>query len=237
MIGVIGGMGPLATVDFMQKVIEACGAADDADQVPMIVSCDPRIAGRPAAILHGGVSPLPALRAIRDRLVDAGATALVMPCNTAHHWHAELAADCALPFPSIVEAGCDATAAGAAPGTRIGVLATRATLQARLYDAGLAARGLVGVAPNDDELERWLVPCIAHVKAGRIAPAAALLAQVLRALAQRGAERMLLACTELPIALAASGPPPGLICIDTNLALARVTVALWQRQAGDRATG
>jgi aspartate racemase len=69
------------------------------------ISCDPRIPKRPAAILDGGESPLPRLREIRDRLLAAGATALVMPCNTAHHWYDELAADCPVPFLSIVEAG------------------------------------------------------------------------------------------------------------------------------------
>ena len=105
MIGVIGGMGPLATLDFMHKVIEESGAADDADHVPMLVSCDPRIPPRPAAILAGGTSPLPALLQVRDRLLAGGATVLVMPCVTAHHWYEALAGGCAVPFPSLVENG------------------------------------------------------------------------------------------------------------------------------------
>jgi aspartate racemase len=83
MIGVIGGMGPLATVDFMHKVILATPAEVDEQHVPLLVSNDPRIPRRPAAILGDSESPFPRLLEIRDRLLRAGATALVMPCNTA----------------------------------------------------------------------------------------------------------------------------------------------------------
>lgn len=235
MIGVIGGMGPLATVDFMAKVIEVCGAADDADHVPMLVSCDPRVPGRPAAMLRGGPSPLPALRAIRDRLVAAGATALVMPCNTAHHWFDGLVDGCPVPFLSIVDAGCDEAAKASPAGARIAVLATPATLAARLFDAGLEGRGLVPVVPAPAELERWLSPSIAAVKAGRLQDASALLRGAMQAMADRGVDRFLLACTELPLALAAGTAPVPWACVDTNLALARVTVAHWQRSLQARA--
>ena len=231
MIGVIGGMGPLATADFLTKVIEETGAEDDVDHVPMLISCDPRIPKRPAAILEGGQSPLPVLREIRDRLLAGGATALVMPCNTAHYWYEELAADSPVPFLSIVEAGCDEAARVTPPAGAIAIAATRATFAARVFDAPLIRRGLVPMVPTDAELDQWLLPAIAAVKAGRIARAGELTDKALDAFARRGAMHVLLACTELPIALAESKSAKRRLCIDPSRALARVTVDYWRRTA------
>ena len=103
MIGILGGMGPLATLDFFNKVLAATPAQGDADHVPLLIQSDPRIPSRPSAILGDGPSPLPALMAGRDRLVAAGATALAMPCNTAHFWFSDLSAGCPVPFIGIVD--------------------------------------------------------------------------------------------------------------------------------------
>jgi len=228
MIGVIGGMGPLATADFLNKVIGSTSAEDDAEHVPMLISCDPRIPPRPAAILHGSESPLPRLREIRDRLIAGGATTLVMPCNTAHYWYDELVADCPVPFLSIVEAGCDAAARIARPGSAVVVAATRATLRSQLYEAALAQRGLSALLPTDAELDELLLPAIAHVKAGRVASSGPLALRALDSFARRGATCALLACTELPVALGAANEHPRIECIDATLELARQTVRHWQ---------
>ena len=166
MIGVIGGMGPLATTDFLNKVIEEAHAAVDEDHVPLLISCDPRIPPRPAAILAGGESPLPRLLEIRNWLLNAGATALVMPSNTAHYWYDELTADCPVPFLSIVESGCLEALRLAGAGASVGVVGTRATLATGLFDRELERHGLVASTPTEAELQRSLLPAIAAVKAG-----------------------------------------------------------------------
>lgn len=228
MIGVIGGMGPLATLDFMHKVLRATPAVDDPDHVPLLVQSDPRIPSRPAAILAGGASPLPALQAARDRLIAAGATALVMPCNTAHRWYPALQAGCPVPFPSIIEVTCDAIATAVPPGSRIAVVATRATLACGLFDAALAARGLQAVHPGDALLDASILPAIADVKAGRLAQAGIRMEAAVRSLLA-DASRVVLACTEAPVALAAAPDAPLDRCIDSTEALAVATVALWRR--------
>lgn len=81
MIGVLGGMGPLATVDFFSKVLVATPAGGDADHVPLLIQSDLRIPSRPAAILGDGCSPLPELMAGSDRLVADCASALAMPAT------------------------------------------------------------------------------------------------------------------------------------------------------------
>lgn len=230
LVGVIGGMGPLATADFFRKVIECTSAEDDAGHVPLVLASDPRIPPRPPALLAGGASPLPALLSLRDRLVAFGARLLVMPCNTAHHWHAELRRDCALPFPSIIDVSCDEAACGLRPGARIGVIATRATLAARLFEPALEQRGLMAVLPDDALLDGLILPSIADVKAGRLDAARAPMQRAVQALLDQGAERVLLACTEAPIAMA--GAPFETPCtIDTTLALARATVREWHALA------
>lgn len=235
-VGVIGGMGPLATADFFHKVIACTDAADDAGHVPLVIASDPRIPPRPAALLSNDASPLPALRSIRDRLVAFGARMLVMPCNTAHHWHAELTRDCVLPFPSIIEVSCDEAARGLAAGGRVGIVATRATLAARLFEPALEQRGLAAVLPDDTLLDGFILPSIAAVKAGHLDAARAPMHHAVQVLLDQGAERVLLACTEAPIAM--GGPSAyDRLSIDTTLALARATVRGWQAmQQGSAST-
>ncbi|MBK7331445.1 MAG: aspartate/glutamate racemase family protein [Betaproteobacteria bacterium] len=103
----LGGMGPLATVDFLAKLIAATPAAGDVDHVPLVASSIPQIPSRVAAILAGGASPIPALLDARDRLLAAGATLLAMPCNTAHRWYDDLARGIDVPFLHIADAATD----------------------------------------------------------------------------------------------------------------------------------
>jgi len=227
MLGIIGGMGPAATADFFAKLIEETPAVRDEDHIPTLVVSDPRVPGRPAAILDGGPSPLPALLAIRDKLLAAGATLLAMPCNTAHAWHDELVRDCPVPFVSIVEASCDLLTGIAAPGSRIGLVATRATLAARIFDTALEARGHAVLLPSEQELVEAILPSIRQVKEGRSARAGALLAPAVQALLDRGAAAVILACTETPMALDAVASPLRSRCVDSNRALARACAARW----------
>ena len=229
MIGVLGGMGPLATVDFFAKVVAATPAQDDAGHVPLLIHSDPRIPGRPAALLHGGPSPLPALMAARDRLIAAGAQGLVMACNTAHYWHATLREGCALPFPSIVDVACDAALLRFGAGARIGLVATRATLATGLFNSALQSRGLSWVATRQSALDDWVLPAIALVKAGKTAQAGPMLAQAIAQRQTEGASGIILACTEAPMALGHASPAVQALCLDSTQALAQATVAMWQQ--------
>ena len=228
MIGVLGGMGPLATVDFFNKVLLATPAKGDADHVPLLIQSDPRISPRPAAILNSGRSPLPELLAGRDRLIAAGATALTMPCNTAHFWYADLVRGCRVPFISIVNASIAELGKLATPGARIGIIATRATLKAKIFDAPLQLAGYTTVLPGDDMLDTLVLPGIERVKAGQAVQGGQLIEQAVQALMSHGASAVLLACTETPLALDAIHSPERARCVDTTAALARACVAWWQ---------
>ena len=227
MLGVIGGMGPAATADFFAKLIAETPAACDEEHIPTLIVSDPRLPGRPAAILERGPSPLPALLAIRDKLLGAGATMLAMPCNTAHYWYDDLVRGCPVPFVSIVESSCAAAARIAAPGSRIGLIGTRATLAAGIFDRRLRAADYPALLPSETELAEAILPSIRLVKEGRSSAAGELLAPAVRALLDRGAAAVILACTETPMALDAVASPLRAHCVDSNRALAKACVAHW----------
>jgi aspartate racemase len=227
MLGILGGMGPLATADFFAKLLAATPAADDAGHVPVLMLSDPRIPPRPAAILGAGESPLPALRAACDKLIAGGATVLAMPCNTAHFWYADLLAGCPMPFISIIDASCDEITSRAADGAAIGIIATPATLAAHLYDARLAAMGYLPRLPDARTMDEAVMPAIQCVKAGNAAAGGRLLAPVVEQLFAGGASHVILACTETPLALDAIASPLRDRCIDSTAALARACVAHW----------
>jgi aspartate racemase len=227
MIGVIGGMGPLATADFVQKVIAATPAEHDQEHVPMIISNDPRIPRRPAAILEQAASPLPRLIDIRDRLIQAGATALVMPCNTAHFWYDELISGCTLPFPSIIEVTSQAAAKRTHENDRVGLVATRATLATGLLQNALRRSHRETILPSEQVTQQLMLPAIADVKSGNIDRASEIMHQTVVHLLQQGAKTVILACTEAPVAMSRFSEFTNEHCIDSTQALAERTVNLW----------
>jgi aspartate racemase len=226
MLGILGGMGPAATVDFMARLIRLNPAARDQDHLPLVVISDPRVPDRVGPIVAGqGPSPLPALLAGVRALERAGAEAIAIPCHTAHHWYPELAAATPLPILHIVDAALAELGRLEVPPGPLGLLATEATLKSGLYQQRLAAAGHPPLMPAPEVMATCVLPAIALVKRDHAAEAAPLLARAALHLRAAGADHVLLACTELPIALAVA-PLPG--CIDATEALARACLAWWQ---------
>ena len=224
MIGVLGGMGPLATVDFMKKIVEATPASGDQAHVPVLAHNDPRIPDRTDAILGNGPSPLPALRRGLQTLVTAGARCIAIPCNTAHHWHAELAAESPVPVLHIADAVSDTLRARAV--RRVGLLATDGTLTSGVYQRRIDTPDMTWIVPTAAEQARVMAG-IRAVKAGNIARGAEELEYAAPALQARGAEIIVLACTEIPLAMEAGGFERD-ACLDATQALAAECVAWWR---------
>ena len=227
MIGVLGGMGPAATVDFLAKLIRLTPAYRDQDHVPLMVVSDPRVPGRVGPIMEGsGPSPLDALRRGIRTLEQAGAACIAIPCHTAHFWYDQMVASTSVPILHIVDAVlADLARHGAAHGP-VGLLATAATLKAGFYQERLGAAGYACTVPAADVMATCILPAIALVKQDRAGDAAPLLCRAVDHLRMRGARTILLACTELPLALAAASDPPP--CLDATEALARACIA-WHR--------
>lgn len=193
-IGILGGMGPEATILLMQKLLDAVPARDDADHIPLIVHQNPQVPSRIAALIEGqGADPAPVLQTMARDLQAAGARALAMPCNTAHHYAPAIRAACRLPFldmPELTAARLAETGA-----RRIGILASPAVRRTGVFDAPFAARGLSADYPDDDAP---ILALIRAVKSGDRDGSAALEAAA-RPLLAAGCDRVLIACTELSL--------------------------------------
>lgn len=193
-VGILGGMGPEATILLMRKVLDAVPARDDAGHVPLIVHQNPQVPSRIAALIEGqGADPGPVLARMARDLQAAGARALAMPCNTAHHYAAAITAATDLPFLNMPDMTAAALAARGA--ARVGVLASPAVRLAAVFDPAFARRGLTAVFPEDDAP---VLSLIRAVKSGGHADTAVLTAQA-RALRQAGCDSILVACTELSL--------------------------------------
>jgi aspartate racemase len=220
-VGILGGMGPAATVDLMAKVLAATPARRDEDHVPLIVWNVPQVPSRPAALRGDGPSPLPAMLEGARFLQGAGATALAIACNTAHHWADALQRAVSIPVLHIADAAVAELMARKPPPAAAGLLGTRETLRSGIYQGRMAAHGIPAVEP-DEAMQAAIERAIADVKAGEMDRACAAFIPVADALVERGAQALVLACTELPLLPCPAGLRPRLL--DPTLALARAIV-------------
>jgi aspartate racemase len=221
-VGILGGMGPAATVDLMAKVLAATPARHDEEHVPLIVWNVPQVPSRPAAMRGEGPSPLPAMLEGARFLQDAGATALAIACNTAHHWADALQLAVKIPLLHIADAAVAELVSRKPPPATVGLLGTRETLQSGIYQDRMAAHGISTLEP-DEAMQAAIDRAIADVKAGEMERACAEFIPAAGALIERGADALVLACTELPLV-----PCPADLrarMVDPTMALARAIVA------------
>lgn len=231
-LGVLGGMGPLASAQFMLRLTLLTPAERDQDHIPAVLWSDPRVPDRTRAKHEAGDDPLPWLLRGIAGLRQAGCGAIAIPCNTAHGWYDQMQAAAGVPILHIVDAAAaDLRRIGIGPGP-IGVMGTAATLSMRLYQDRLGRMGWDCLVPTEDEMRTQVSPSIALVKANRVAEAYAPLAGVVQTLAARGARAVVLGCTEIPLGIQA-GPwqTLGVPLVDTIDALARAAIA-WARPGG-----
>ena len=216
-VGILGGMGPEATILLQQKVLRRVEARDDADHVPLMIDMNPQVPSRIAHLIDGtGPSPAPVLAGMAARLERMGATALAMPCNTAHSFAETIRQAVAVPFLDMIDLAADACAAAAGADGRVGMLASPALQITGIYDRALAARGLAAVWPGDTGP---LLTSIRAIKTGGPTEAGA---QGLRAASEellgQGVPLQLLACTEF--SLVRNRLPPETAVVDALDALA-----------------
>jgi aspartate racemase len=229
LLGVLGGMGPLATVDFLQKLIEETPARGDEDHVPVLVYSVPQIPSRPDAIMDNGDSPLPAMLEGMRTLKRGGCAVAAIACNTAHYWYEELVRESGLPVIHIADAACSALTARAPRPRTIGLIATEGTVAAGFFQERLAACSFDCVLSSAEEQESLVVPAITAVKRHDLARAHELAVRACRQLQARGAEVIMLGCTEMPPAVEYRSDPISKACVDPTRELAKACVAWWQR--------
>ncbi len=208
LVGVIGGMGPLATAEFMRFVIAETPASCDQEHIPMLVYSNPQIPDRTQAIIGDGPSPVPDLVESARLLERAGASFLVCPCNTAHHFLPQVRMAVNIPVIDMVEeTAAEVAALGAG---RAGLLATEGTIACGVYQKALAALGVEVIVPGNG-LQRRVTRAIYAAKAREpLENARQLLGPVLE-WARQSARTIILGCTELSVLLSSSREDAGVV--------------------------
>lgn len=224
-VGIIGGMGPEATVEFMRRIIANTPAHDDRDHLRLLVDNNPKIPSRIAALIEGtGEDPSPVLCDMARGLEAQGADFLVVPCNTAHYYLEAIARSVQIPVLDMVDLSVRRLLAAGTKPRHIGMLASPAVRLVGLYDDRFAQAGLDAIYPTQHH-ENELLAIIRAVKAGQLtAGHRTAYAKAAAAIGDDGADAFLIACTELSVI----GPPAGtdLPVFDTLDILVEATIAM-----------
>ena len=215
-------MGPLATVDFMKKLVAETHVATDQCHIPVVVWSVPQVADRSQYIIHHGENPFPGLLNGVFKLKSLGAVVIAIPCNTAHYWAEDLVQRSGISILHIADAVMNLIKRRLPEGGKVGLLATTGTLQARIYQNRVMTDKWQLVTP-DDYNQTILMQGIREAKSGETESARAIFLQQIETLKSVGAELIILGCTELPSVLEQD---PCLI--DSNLALAKRCIE-WHR--------
>lgn len=197
-VGIIGGMGPEATVDLMTKIIRATPAKTDQEHIRLLVDNNPQVPSRIEAILEGAESPGPELAKMAKGLERWGAEMLAIPCNTAHYFVQHVIDAVEIPVINMIEETVQVILASGKKD--IALLATSATLKTKLYEEKLVQAGINLILPTP-ELQEEIMNTIYGVKAGDYPTAYAAIAKVLDHVQSRGAQGVIPGCTELPLVI------------------------------------
>jgi aspartate racemase len=203
-VGIIGGMGPEATLDLMRRVLAKTPAQDDQDHIHLIVESNPKIPSRIAHLIDGtGADPTPELIRIAVNLQRAGAQALAIPCNTAHAYAHSIRRAVSIPLLDMVQLTVDQIA-GSRRVARVGLLASSAVLATELYAKAFADHGIAVVHPTRQDEVMSLIKAVKCGQTGLEIQAA--LARTAHDLANH-ADVLLVGCSELSVIAAGITAP------------------------------
>ena len=197
-IGIIGGMGPLATCDLMKKIISNTDAHRDQDYIQIFVDCNTLVPDRTAAILHNGDDPLPELVKSALKLQNMGADYLIMACNTVHYFRDRVQGFVDIP---IVDMPLETARYIKGMGIdQVGVVATAGTLKSGIYQKALEKADVNAIYPDAEDTELIMHLIYGCVKAGRPVDVSEEALEMIQRMTDKGAQALVLGCTELPIA-------------------------------------
>lgn len=220
-IGVLGGMGPEATILLQRKVIDAVRARDDHDHIPLLIDMNPQVPSRIDHLIAGtGENPGPTLGTMARRLQEGGCAALAMPCNTAHHYAAAITDAVQIPLLNMIDLAANHAAQQIGKGEAVGILASPAVRQTGLFERALKAYDISVIWPDRDAV---MLMAIRQIKAqGPTQDARDALHDASSELAAAGAQLHLIACSEF--SLIADSVAEGVLGIDTIDLLAQAIV-------------
>ncbi|AHD03555.1 aspartate/glutamate racemase family protein [Leisingera methylohalidivorans] len=197
-VGVLGGMGPEATILLQQRLLQKIEARDDADHLPLLIDMNPQVPSRIAHLIEGrGENPGPVLAGMAQRLETAGATALAMPCNTAHHYAPFITAAATVPFLDMVALSVAVARQNLPQGAKVGILASPAVKMAGVFDEPLKEAGLSALWPADADR---MLTAIKQIKVNGPTPdALGILTDAATELTRCDADMLFVACSEFSL--------------------------------------
>jgi aspartate racemase len=200
-VGVIGGLGPEATLDFFAKVLHHSKATKDQDHIHLIIENNPKTPNRNDAIAGRGASPAPALADMAGVLERAGADFVVMACNTAHAYEREIRAALSKPFVSLIDEVVDEVLRLHPEAKRVGVLATQGSRDAKIFTPAFAHHGIDVLQLNEASQVRFMA-LLYRIKAGdRSRDIRDAMQKLGEELVASGADILIAGCTEVPLVL------------------------------------
>ncbi len=228
-IGILGGMGPEATVDFYRQIIRLTPAERDQDHIPVVIHSNPQVPERTQAILQGGEDPTPYLVKSALLLERAGAGIVAVPCNTAHYFLPQVRPAVKIPILDMILETFDSTTARIEGARAVGLLATRGTVQSGVYRDVFAKHGVEVLVPDADDQER-IQQSIFQIKAGSYdCEGQDVFERIGASLVARGARAVILGCTEIPLAFQCARADYMVVNATEVLARAAVDWALGKR--------
>mgnify|MGYP005975408465 CR=1 FL=1 len=196
-IGILGGMGPLATADLFEKITLLTKAETDRDHIRVYIDSNANIPDRTAAILGSGEDPVPEMASALRNLEKCGADCIIMPCNTAHNFYDAVASSVSIPVLHMIAITRDALKSRGVKCA--GLLATDGTVQTGIYQRTFEGSGVELITPDNTEDQSAVMDIIYNgVKAGDLTHDATAFRAACEHLLARGAEVLILGCTELP---------------------------------------
>ena len=200
-IGIIGGMGPLATVDLFNKIIKYSSASCDNEHIPIIIDNNTKIPDRTRAILYGEEDPVKEMVKSAKTLENSGADFLIMSCNTAHYFYERVKKEIHIPFLNMVEETAKYILKKDPTAKKIGLLSTTGTVKGKIYEKIFEKFNLEIILPNEEEREEIMHLIYEVVKKGDFNYDSLRTEKIIKNLQLRGAKNIILGCTELPIAM------------------------------------
>ncbi|RIE16546.1 aspartate/glutamate racemase family protein [Candidatus Cryosericum septentrionale] len=217
-LGIIGGMGPAATLDLFYKILKATPAKRDQDHIHIIIDDFPQIPDRTAFLLGKGENPLPYILKSVKTLEKANVDVLCMPCNTAHYFVEDIRKATPLPFISIIESTLNTIKRSFENSKNIGLLATDGTIIGRVYHNIFEVERYRIITPIEEK-QHEVMKIVYSIKAGKMEENVQAFEEIIEHMKFLGSELVILGCTELPILLKYF--EPSLPVIDATSCLAK----------------